>query len=726
MTYCNSRHDSGHVYLVQRGDHVATRTPIYKIGRSRDIHQRLKRYPRGTHTILVASVNTNVCGAETAIKKALAVATTPRWDIGYEYFYGDVDKIRRVFWETVEPFLSISTSTAESDGQRPTANGLINNIPTTATKNAVTESAGCNEEVAEGAGCNEEVAGQEGHAYEDEWDNSFMDGHHLLSYDDMKMRWEKHVFKVVQGGYYVREDRHAKRVVMTDKVLNDSYKHLHYIQCVTTAPSLHHHSLCDSGSENDSDNESIGIKNARLLTLPRKPATATVTGLPRLEIRPFIARWSRDPLLRKYTNLVFKPPPLQTPADTYNIWNGFAVQRYHPPQHNNPHPPPPPPPHHQYINMVDSAAEFFLDFFYILCGRNRVTTDYVLDWIAHIFQKPSKKNGIALVMRGEQGCGKNRATDLITYMLGQDKSLNTATPKTTLFGDFTQLREGRFLIVINEANAGDNFTSCDIIKDMITSDTFVCNAKNQNAYSIDCYARFVFTTNNDNCIKLESGDRRFVIVDVSSELKGNTEYFNRLSALMDDERSRYEFYQHLMCRSLESRDWIKDRPISDAFLEMVSSSLEYEYHFFKDRVLSNNYSNDRTTMDDDVDACTSSATTNTNDNSMRGGVAAANATATSASSSMPLLEYRLDDLFREFKEWMVDKGPTFSKHNTSLIKFGQKMTKLVYNASGRTGFRAVTKKRSSSGIIYCVDFYLFLAEMVDKRWVSSDEILYCH
>ena len=72
-----------------------------------------------------------------------------------------------------------------------------------------------------------------------------------------------------------------------------------------------------------------------------------------------------------------------------------------------------------------------------------------------------------------------------------------------------------------------------------------------------------------------------MVMQVSSELKGNTNYFKRLSALIDDDHSRHKLYKHLMQLDISCVDWIRDRPVTEHMLQMVSMNLSYEHQFIK-------------------------------------------------------------------------------------------------------------------------------------------------
>lgn len=328
----------------------------------------------------------------------------------------------------------------------------------------------------------------------DGWEEAWRGGGVILSYEEMKTEWERHCFKIIDSGNFVREKRDS-RSIYSKRMLQDSFEQVRYAVVDR---------VCNGTR--------VGVKITK---------------------HPFVARWIMDPAIREYEKLVFSPPPLGVASDTYNLWSGFAVERYDPGA--------------MPVDMDSEAVRAYIDLVSALCGRNEAVTSYLLDWIAQLFQRPAIKTGIAVLLTGEEGVGKNRLTDLLREMVGpKDCFLQTASPSSTLYGRFTRLREGRMLIVINESSGSDNFAANDIIKDMITCDEFVSEGKNTNAYTIGCYSRFIFTTNNDNVLKVNPDSRRYFVIDVSSELKGNTEYFKGLSAHMENPHGRYEFYRRLM------------------------------------------------------------------------------------------------------------------------------------------------------------------------------------
>eukprot|EP00798_Chlamydomonas_sp_ICE-L_P017241 gene17241-biopygen26135 len=476
-------------------------------------------------------------------------------------------------------------------------------------------------------------------------DAGWMNGAELLGYDEVKRNWERSVFKIINQVVYVRIDGAGLRHVMSERQLQEAFCHLGYVDVA----------LRDSGSVSVSPTQ------------------------------PFISRWIKDPTIRKYHDMKLVPPPLDVGGNVYNIWNGFEVAREV----------------SSHLTAASPAAAdddladhpsvaVFIDFFHTLCGNNQECTDYLLNWIAQIFQQPAQKTGVAILLKGEEGVGKNRATDLLRAMVGADKFLQTATPGNTLYGRFNRHREGRFLIVVNESNGRDNFAANDVIKDMITCDQFECESKGVNAYTMQCFSRFTFTTNNDNFLRVNPDNRRYVIIETSSPLKCNTAYFNHLSALIDDAASRVAFYKFLMARDIKDVEWIRSRPTTAYMAQMVTMNLPYEYqflvHLIQDLSVEHRVQDRGIVMD----------------------------------SPPPSVSLKLDVLFDQFNAWL----PTIrasQKHETTLIKFGLKMSKLVRDETKNLGLRGVSKHRCNKGAVYSFCITDVINDMREKMWFVLDE-----
>ena len=241
------------------------------------------------------------------------------------------------------------------------------------------------------------------------------------------------------------------------------------------------------------------------------------------------------------------------------------------------------------------------------------------------------------------------------------------------------------MIVINESNGSDNFAANDIIKDMVTCDEFQLEQKNVNAYTMSCCARFVFTTNNENCLRVNPDSRRYVVVEVSSALRGRTDYFRELSRAIDDPDTRLAFYRLLMARDIAAVDWINDRPVTDYLLQAIAMNLPYEHQFFKEVVL-------RAASD-----------------SGPGGLFG------------PASKFAVDTLYDDFIAWLASNRV---KYETSRVRFGMRLSNLVRSEARSAGFAGLSKSRRGHGTVYLFNVQTLLRELREKRWLAPDEDLW--
>jgi hypothetical protein len=81
----------------------------------------------------------------------------------------------------------------------------------------------------------------------------------------------------------------------------------------------------------------------------------------------------------------------------------------------------------------------------------------------------------------------------------------------------------------------------------------------------------------------------------------------------------------------------------------------------------------------------------------------------------------LGDLMPAFLKWL-EANHLNSKHTTSRERMGRHMTKLVWDETKHTGFKAITKKRTKAEACYVINTELMISEMVQKKWISADDV----
>lgn len=103
----DSKASTGYLYVLRHGKYLDT--DIYKIGRTCDIHTRMKGYPKGSFYMIHAYIQ-NYIIQELHLKYSLMrnPSVTQRIDIGHEYFQGDIEVIYNTFFDFARRYFAIS------------------------------------------------------------------------------------------------------------------------------------------------------------------------------------------------------------------------------------------------------------------------------------------------------------------------------------------------------------------------------------------------------------------------------------------------------------------------------------------------------------------------------------------------------------------------------------------------------------------------------------------
>jgi hypothetical protein len=258
----------------------------------------------------------------------------------------------------------------------------------------------------------------------------------------------------------------------------------------------------------------------------------------------FTNGWVNDENMKTYYLYNYYPDNSMCPVNCKNLWKPFPILK----------------------TPLDESADTskITDFMKTLLGD---CYDYVLNWLAHIVQKPERKTEVCILLYGSQGCGKSTIGEyLLRKIIGLDKMIITSKADK-MFGKFVNT-QGKLLAVLNECCGKDTFNICDILKDAITMTTTEQEKKGVDAVAVTDYTNFIFTTNNINSVKIEEGDRRFMPIEISEELKNNKHYFEALYADLDNTKIMRKFYQELMDRPLKDFNLVMDRVSTELMKDM--------------------------------------------------------------------------------------------------------------------------------------------------------------
>jgi hypothetical protein len=301
-------------------------------------------------------------------------------------------------------------------------------------------------------------------------------------YASIKAEFEKTHAKIVSKAIYIEEQENDEVVIMTRSKMRDAYEHYKYVDYSGEQP----------------------------------------------KIKTFILAWFNDENIRCYQDMGIYPPPTSIPKTIYNLWKPFAVSI-----------------HNTDYEKDDEGLQKFFNHVKILCGNDEKVADYFIKWLAQMFQYPAVKT-IAPTFISDEGAGKGTFLELLGYMMGPKKIMETTQPSRDVWGNFNSIMSSSFFVNLNEMCKKEAQESEGKIKGLITDARLIINKKNQDPYEVQSYHRFLITSNNKDPINTQKGDRRNVIVRSSDEKVDDIDYFIDLRASFARVRTQRTIYDYLM------------------------------------------------------------------------------------------------------------------------------------------------------------------------------------
>ena len=269
----------------------------------------------------------------------------------------------------------------------------------------------------------------------------------------------------------------------------------------------------------------------------------------------FFNEWIKDSKMRSYHRIDFCPPPLQVPSHVYNTWEGFLAETFDP----------------------DDVEDYpyIKEQIKVLSNYEPAVEEYLYNYLAHLVQKPGELPRTAMFMQSAPGVGKNLFFENVcNKMLGKQYLLVT-TSIDDIVGTFP-LTSGKLVVCLDEASAGDTFSKNNKVKGHITTEYEYIQRKGVDGVrTLNCN-RMLFFTNENNSLKVEQGDRRFMATMCSAKYKGNSGFFVNELNEFKNVASVNQFYQNLKSRDIANFNPEMDLPTTELYRELKSVSISNE------------------------------------------------------------------------------------------------------------------------------------------------------
>lgn len=284
---------------------------------------------------------------------------------------------------------------------------------------------------------------------------------------------------------------------------------------------------------------------------------------------PIFPLWMDYPLRNTFDNIVFKPDPtifrsgprIIQQGGTYNIWQGYTK------------------------TPIQGDCSLILDHIReVWCSNYLDMYDYVLNWLAYMFQHPDRQGETALVLRSGQGTGKNIIAEAIARLFGIHALI--ATRKDDFLGRFNSILGQAVFVYVNEAVWAGDKEKQGTLKALITDRFLTIEKKYLDSFKFRNCTHLLFASNESYVAPADIGDRRFVYPKVSDHRVGDKEYFKALVNQIDGEGLSAFLYE-MLNRDIDGLDLSKfpenqsDQRTTDQMMTMPIH-LKFMHHLLDD------------------------------------------------------------------------------------------------------------------------------------------------
>lgn len=272
--------------------------------------------------------------------------------------------------------------------------------------------------------------------------------------------------------------------------------------------------------------------------------------------QPIADAWlTWDAERRQYERLVFKPGDANVRADEFNLWRGWAI-----------------------APRADGHCRLFLRHLRdVVCGGNEAHYAWLLDWLADVFQRPQRKLGLTVALRGVQGAGKSLVGLVMKKLLGPYQVV--AEKQDQVIGRFNGHLARCLLLQAEEAFWGGD-RGAGVLKHLVTSPTLLIERKGIDAVEMANYTRLLITSNDDWLWPAGLDDRRLVIFEVRSKHRNDKAYFRALFAEL--ERGGYQrLLRVLLHRKIDAKR-LEAPPRTMALEEQAAHTMPPEEIWLRD------------------------------------------------------------------------------------------------------------------------------------------------
>jgi len=145
-----------------------------------------------------------------------------------------------------------------------------------------------------------------------------------------------------------------------------------------------------------------------------------------------------------------------------------------------------------------------------LCGNNKEYFDWVLNWFACLYNKPTYRFSTSIIFIGDKGSGKGMFSEALMKIFGKCAYRANSKDLTNNFN--SQLFEGKLLLIANEIiDQKNKYQFSNDLKEFVTEKEISVEKKFSDRYMCKNYIKLVLFSNSNQPISIEEDDRRYAV-----------------------------------------------------------------------------------------------------------------------------------------------------------------------------------------------------------------------
>ena len=293
----------------------------------------------------------------------------------------------------------------------------------------------------------------------------------------------------------------------------------------------------------------------------------------------FIENWILDPNKRIYDDQTFIPSITECPDNMYNTFRGFSVANasknfdgeFSETDQQD----------YQYV------LQYIKNLFSEKGSKEQTDINYIFFccWLANIFQNPTKKSEIMIVLKGKKGIGKSDLINMLERMLGEDFVFQTSDPAREVWGPFNDAMESKIVCSLDEVCGLENGKFVERLKGAITGHKINIKKKYKDISREKSYLNFILTLNDeDTGIRITDDNRRFAMFESGMKRISENDYGKYYEAQRNP-NALILFYRMLMNMDLTDIQFDRDFIPQTAFLLRSKMNSIKNYHSFLEQLL---------------------------------------------------------------------------------------------------------------------------------------------